>query len=328
MFFTAWRTSFQKDHAVRQVTWVAGPETVFVEDVVETIKSELKPEPHNVFPLVAGDDSERLIWAEIEQEPADGQRRLVIIRNADRLKNLDRLIPFIQHRATNPNTYLVFVSRANELPRLPPPKEDRYAKGELVPYLAALTGKGHIIECKPVTQSTADKAVLWVMEKAKINRKLAEYLLERCNGNLRLARDLSAKLRVFGGEVTVAVINLLLAEQPRDDFADALLGLDRKTALLALKKLTPSEYSQALGMLDARLEFAGMLHDLQVEGASPAEIGRAAGNKRFLLDSILPIAKHYNAKRRLQIRNMIALADEALRSGVTEGPMEAIVAFW
>lgn len=326
MFFTQWRSGFVKDPTVKQVTWISGPEYVFVEDVVESIKSVLNVQPQNLIPLLGGEDSERHIWQEIEQEPVDGQTRLVLVRNAEKLKRLDRLTEFVTHRAQNPATFLVFVSRDENLPRLPP--EDKYGKGELMPYLTALSGRGHIIECKPITTGTAAKAVQWVMDKSGVKRPLATYLLERANGDLRLVRDLCAKLHFFQGEVSITTINAMLSEQPRDDLADALLALDKKTALLALAKLSPSEYSAMLGLLDSRLDFAGMLHDMQVEQRSPAEIARAAGNKNFLVKDVLPLAKHYNAKRRLQIRNILAMADEALRSGIRVGPMEAIIAFW
>lgn len=329
MYYTQWMTAFEKNPtSVKQITWISGPEYVFVEDVVESIKRVVHPEAWNFFPFVAGQDSEREIWNEIEQVPGDRTPRLVIVRNAERLAHPERLQQFVTHRGENPFTYLIFVSRDNDLPRLTPGADNKYGKGELVPYLAALTGKGHVIECKPVTAATAQKAVTWVQNKAGVKKQIAEYLLARANVNMRLVRDICAKIRVFDGEPTINVVNLMLSEQPRDDFADALLALDKKTALLALAKIQPGDYLGTIGMLDSRLDFAGMLHDMQIEQRTNAEMVKAAGRQSFLVKDILPIAKHYNSKRRLQIRNTLAMADEALREGIRIGPMEAIVALW
>lgn len=326
MFFTQWMTAFAKEPSAKQITWISGPEYVFVEDVVESIKGVVQPEAWNFFPFVAGQDSEREIWNEIEQVPADRSKRLVIVRNAEKLQHPERLIQFVKHRSENPLTYLIFVSRDADLPRLP--SEDKYAKGELVPYLTALTGKGHVIECKPISAATAQKAVTWVMNKSGVKKQIAEYLLARANVNMRLVRDICAKIQVFDGEPTINVVNLMLSEQPRDDFADALLALDKKTALLALSRIQPGDYIATIGLLDSRLDFAGMLHDMQIEQRTNAEMAKAAGRQAFLVKDVLPIAKHYNQKRRLQIRNTLAMADEALRDGVRVGPMEAIVALW
>jgi hypothetical protein len=143
-----------------------------------------------------------------------------------------------------------------------------------------------------------------------------------------LVRDICQKLAVFPNEITISVVNALLVERPRDSFSDALLALDKKTALLALREISPEEYGRTLGLLDARLDLAGMVHDMQIEHHSPSEITRAAGSQAFLVKDIIPVSKHYDSKRRLAIRRILAIADEGYRSGQTVGILEAVVAFW
>lgn len=126
----------------------------------------------------------------------------------------------------------------------------------------------------------------------------------------------------------MSAVNELLSEMPRDTFSDALVAIDKKTALLALERLTPSEYSRTLGMLDQRLDLAGMVHDLMLEHKTASEIARAAGNKNFLVPEIMKVAKHYDSKRRLEIRQVLALADETLRSGEHVGVLEVVVSQW
>jgi DNA polymerase III delta subunit len=326
--FSQWRTAHAKS-GVKQITWVCGTEQVLIEEVVRTIKDDLAPESWNYIPLSVGEDTERSIWSEIDQHPIDSGMRLVVIRNAERIKDWFRLEDWIRFRNLNPNSYLVFVSNEDRLQRLPVPEgAERGTKGAIAPHIAALSGKGTAVECRPYTQATAKYAVKWVQEKAPMRDGIAGYLLDRANGDLRLVRDICEKLAVFPDDISITTVNALLSEQPRDDFSDALMALDKKTALLSLEQLPESEYSRTLGLLDSRLDLAGLVHDMQSEYKSPSQISAAAGSKAFLVKDILPVSKHYDRKRRLQIRKVLATADEALRSGNSIAVLEAVVALW
>jgi DNA polymerase III delta subunit len=328
--FSNWWTSIEKKPDARQVTWVCGPEKVLIDEIVSHIKKNINPEPWNFSVLSAGDDSERTIWAEINMYPADNQPRLVIIRNADKLKQTDRIKDFIANRTKNSLTYLIFVSNQDELPRAPqtPEQKRARAKGDIADYIEAFKTKGHTIECKPFTAATARHAVSWVLSKADMREGVASYMLNRSNGNLRLVRDVCEKLAVFPDEITMTTINSMLAERPRDSFIDALLALDKKTALLALQEIPPTEYGRIIGLLDAQLDLAGMIHDMQIDHKTPAEMTRAAGNRNFLVADLIPVAKHYDQKRRLTIRRTLALLDEAYRAGNRIGLMESLVVLW
>lgn len=328
--FSQWRLSFAKDKGIRQLTWVCGSEVVLVEEVVQSIKAGLNPTPWNFVPLVAGEDSERAIWAEVDQYPIDNGTRLILIRSAEKLKHWNHLLNFIANRTKNSRTFLVFVSSEATTPRLPQTEEESRegARGALVPHIAAFTGKGHVIEARPFTADTAKHAVAWVQSKVPMREGVAAHLLNRSNGDLRLARDLCSKLAVFEGEPTISTINALVSEQPRESFSDALLALNKKSALLALTRIQVSEYPRIIGLLDSRLDLAGLVHDGLVEHKPQYEIARSAGKQNFLVKDIMPVARHYDPKRRLQIRNVLAMADEQLRNGQHVGVLETIVAFW
>ena len=325
--WSAWRESYLKDRTVRPVTWLSGPETILKEEVLEEVRGQISPEPWNVHYFVAGDDPERRIWATLDEHPIDKKKRLVVVRAAQRLKKPHRIQEWLKARAQNPLTFVVFISDDKELPRLPPDPEKKFGKGEVMPFLS-FGAKGHLIECKPFTVNTAAKARVWVQERAHVKPEIAGFLLDRANGDLRLVRDICVKLAVFPGQATRGTITQMLREVPGDDFADALIMLDKKTALLALERLAVADYSVTIGFLDSRLELAGMIHDMQAAQATAGEIARAAGNKNFLVKDIAPHAKHYDAKRRLRIRQTLAVADEYLRQGAHEGVLESVVALW
>jgi DNA polymerase III delta subunit len=325
--FSQYRTAYAKT-GVKQITWLCGNERVLVEEVIRTIRDDLAPEPWNYIPLTV-ERNEREVWAEADQHPVGPGNRLVVIRDAERLTQWDRLTEWIKFRSLNPNSYLVFVSNEERLTRLPvPPDAERGTKGAIAPHIAAFSGKGSAVECRPYTQATAKHAVEWVQSKVKMRDGIAGYLLDRANGDLRLVRDICDKLAVFPDDISITTINGMLSEQPRDEFSDALLALDKKTALLALEHLPVEEYSRVIGLLDSRLDLAGMVHDMQSEFKTPSQIASAAGTRNFLVKDLLPVSKHYDYKRRLQIRRVLSTADEATRSGSSIGVLEAVVALW
>lgn len=320
----------KKNPEPRQITWLCGPEIVLVEEVVNHVCTFIGPEPWNRADLVAGDDSERAIWAALDQHPLGTSARVVIVRHAELLKDWDRWIQWVKDRSRNPRTYVIMVSAELAVPKTDPTREERRngAKSEPQPHIACIGTKGHVVECKPFTTATVQRSLEWVKSKVHMRDGVAKHLLERSNWDLRLVRDTCLKLSVFPGEITLAVVNALLAEQPRDTFTDALLALDRKTALLAAASIPTSEIGKVIGLLDSSLDTAGMIHDMQVEHRSPSEMAKALGAQAFLLTPLLRICKHYDAKRRLAIRKVLALADEAYRNGQTVGVLEVIVTFW
>ena len=330
--FNQWRKTLEKNPAPRQITWVCGEERVLVDEVVGYIKGYLGPEPWNYVSLSAAEDSERAIWNAADQHAMGTSPRLVVIRHADKLQQWDRFMNWIKERAFHPNVSLVLISEEYKVPKTEPTPEERRkgVKPQPVEYIAAIGAKGHVIECRPYTTATSKYSVDWVQSKVRMREGVAKHLLLRSNFDLRLVRDVCRKLAVLpkDQEITLAMVNAMLNERPRDTFADALLALDRKTALLALRDIQPEDYGRTIGYLDSRLDLAGMVHDMMSEHKAPHEIARAAGAQAWLVPDIMNVAKHYSGKRRLAQRKILAVADEAYLGGQRDGIMEMIVSFW
>lgn len=328
--FSAWWNAYRKKPQVKPVTWICGSEPVLVSDALDTIRHAVRPAVWNYVPLSAGEDSEREIWAEVFTFPqGQNESRLVVIRNAEKLKEPERFADFLKRAGSHPDAYVVAISNDSSVPRKEPDEDQkrRGSKGDVVDHLAALSGKGTLIECRPFTADTAKVAVAWVQAKTGMREAVAGHLLNRANGNMRLVRDTCMKMSV-SGSTSISAINELLSEQPRDTFIDALVAMDKRSALLALERIQPDDYSATLGRLDAQLDLAGMVHDMMADHATPYEIMRAAGNKNFLVKELIPVSRHYSAKRRTAIRRTLVDADEALRAGARTGVMEVVVALW
>lgn len=315
-----------KKEAARQATYLCGTEPILIEWVIQHVTRLLGVHPWNYTALVAGEDSEREIWAELERHPIDRSTRLVVLRDFEKVKDKARIIPWIEGRASNPKTFVVIVENVERIPTLPP--EKRGEKPAPEPYVAALARRGHVVECRPFTQATAKHAAAWVRAQVHMEMNVAGHLLNRANGDLRLVRDTCVKLAVLEEAPSIGAIDALLSKRPRADFREALMQRRKKEALFALSRMSPDEYSRTLGQLDADLDLAGLVYDLTNQHKTAGEIARAAGKMAFLVPRIQPHAKHYDPQRRTDLRGLLAVADDAIRGGQRVGVLEGLVAQW
>lgn len=321
-YFTAQR----KEEKVRQITYLCGSEPILIQWVIDHITRVIGPEPWNLTTLVAGEDSERDIWAEVERHPIDRSARLVILRGVERLENKNRIEEWAANKALNPRTFLVLGENVDRVPTVP-----ATAKGEKpsqAPHVAAVARRGTMVECRPFTQATAKHAVSWVRSLVYMQENVAGHLLNRANGDLRLVRDTCVKLRTLEEAPTISLIDAMLSQRPRADFREALIQRRKKEALFALQRMSPEEYSRVLGLLDADLELLGLVYDMANQHKTTGEIARAAGKMAFLVPRVQPHAKHYDPKRRTALRGLLATADEAIRGGERVGVLEGLVAQW
>ena len=329
--FHRWRLNLEKNPAPKQITWVCGDEPILIEEVVSHITSYLDPMPWNVSRVDASELTVRKIKAELYQHPMGAGSRLVLIRHAELIEDWSFLVEWIPKRSQNPKTYVVLTSSESGIPKIEPTPEQRRAgiKAKPPEHLDLIGKRGGIVECRPFTNATAKYSPAWVQSMMPMREPVARHLMERANFQVRLARDTCMKLKMAGvNEVTITHVNQLLEEQPRDTFVDALLARDHKTASIAARTIPESEYGKIIGQLDSRLDLTGLVHDMMVEHSKPGDIARAAGKQAWLVPEILKVAKHYNSKRRLELRKVLALVDNAYRAGHPHGLLDVIVAFW
>lgn len=319
--FSQWWNSFRSRGIVKNIMWVCGSEKILVSDVIRSQVHYMNPPEWGLEYVDASD--EKHVWATVSQYPLDHNPRVIVVQNAELLRNTDNIIDLIRNRTKNPNNYVWFVSNEDRSRRVGEGEEERLAD-----FLEAFKGKGQVVECRPFTTATSKHAVTWAQSKVPMRVGVAQHLFLRSGWDLRLVRDILWKMGLYDKEPTIAAVNELMSERPGDTFADSLLALKKKDAYLSLAKMSEEEYPRVLGLLDSKLDLAGMVHDMLVNFQSPAAIARAAGTQNFLIPDILPVAKHYDAKRRIHIRKLLAHADEALRGGVNTAVLESVVAAW
>lgn len=308
--YTQWRTAADRGE-VRHATWVCGDQHILVEEVVDTIRYLLKVRPQDAVTLHAG-GNDVAVWAEAHQDAIDpGSNRLVLVRDADKVRNWAPLAGWMSNLRTVPNSYLLFVSGEPDLPK----KSTAHIEALKPP-------KAHVVRC---TMPNPIDARSWVMRRAHLDERTAEHLLTRVGMDLAAAAAVCRKMSIFNAAASPAAIDRLCEPLPADAFAEHLLWQQKPDALLALQRLHATDYSRTIGLLDSRLETLDILHRALRAGHKTREV---QGLPYFLTRLYSPIAKHYDPATVDRRRTLLTLIDSALRSGARTGVMEALAALW
>jgi hypothetical protein len=323
----------------KRITWVCGAEHVLVEEVVDSVRSKLAPSEMDYCAFSALSNSERDIWAAVNQYPMEPTAtRLVLVRDAEHLKRWATLRLWLDNRRFMPTVYLLFVSGEPDLPYV---WKDGKPTSDLKPHGEWFRDIGRLVRCsypasevprardgKPSRPGAPD-VVEWVMRQASCSSTLAQYLLQRSGGNLATVRNVARKAVVIKGDLSEPVIDVLCGESPSDDFVDSLVRGQRAKAMLALQALPEKDYPRVVGALEARLaQLRRMnvalrqrktLQDARMMEGVPAAVANAY---------YLKVAKMYDKSRVRGATVALAVADDALRSGARVGVMESLVQLW
>lgn len=316
--YAQWRAAIDAGD-LRRVTWVAGDQPILIEEVIDTTKKTLEPSTLDYVSLSFSNTFERDVWAEANQYPlVPGARRMVLIRDADKLIRWQQLESWLRRTRTLPGVYLLFVSNEPDLPTT-----TTGGKKVLKPHVAQLRApRGSLVRC---TMLAEPDAVAWVRRRSKLDESTAKYLLTRTGGNLAAAAAVCAKLALFEQGAGPATIDMMVADSPAADFTDHLIALEKRQALLCLQSLDESEKIKAIALLDSRLDLLERLYRIQIAGRTWRE---SSGVNPYLLRQYMPHARHYDVSSCTHRRRVLAVIDDALRNGARDGVLESLVALW
>jgi DNA polymerase III delta subunit len=308
----------------KKVTWVCGEERVLVEEVVDHTRAALGVSDMDYVSIVAGSAPDKEIWAAANQYPfTPDQNRLVLVRDAERVKRWDPLEAWLANTRQLPTVHLLFVSSEHDFPYQT--GKDGKSTGDLKRHVGWIKGKGHLVRC---SYPNEEDVVAWVKRQVDSPVRVAEHLLRRVGGDLGLARNVCLKAQLFSGELSTPVVDVLCSESPSSDFVDALVRLQKPKAFRALEVLPQDAWSMTIGQLDYRLEILGKLHSALRKGQTIKDVSISGSVPVFLARELMPVAKIYDRDRRLSCRRVLAVADDALRGGARDGCMESLVALW
>ncbi len=319
--YAQWRAGADKGD-VRRVTWVCGDQRVLVEEVVTTIRDQLRPAALDYWSFTAGPDSEADIWAAAHQHPLDpgtAGNRLVVVRGAQRLTGWAPLYAWLAAGRALAGAHLLFVADEPDLPY-------QYVQGKragLHPHVEAIKNKGRIVRC--AAPNEADALAFTLRRGPNLDPETARYLLHRTGGDLGVVAAVCAKLALLPGQPGHGSIDALCDEVSELSFADSLLALRKPAALHAAAALPEAEWPRLFALLDSRLDLLAALWRATRAGLAPREI---AGHPIFLIRRYLPLARPYDPARCVYARRVLAVCDDAVRCGARTGVLEALVALW
>jgi len=283
------------------------------------VKNKLNVSDLDYVSLSFNPTFERDVWAEANQYPLNpGANRMILIRDADKLTRWGQLETWLGRTRSLPGVYLVFVSSEADLP-----STSVGGRKHLKAHVAQLKApRGSLVKCSALTDADA---LSWVARRAPLDEPTARHLLTRTGGNLTAAAAVCTKIALFDGKAGPATINALVVETPTQGFADNLIALDKRKALLNMAELGESDQIKTVALLDSRLDLLERLHRIQVAGQSWRD---ATGINPYLLRQYMPHARHYDTKSCTHRRRVLAVLDDALRTGARVGVLEALVALW
>lgn len=312
--YAAWRAGADKgDH--RRLTWVCGDQSVLVDEVVAATRAAVNPGPLDRHVYTAGGDPDRIIWARAHQHPlTPGAPVLITVRRAEKIGNWAPLHQWATAMRLLPGVHLLLVSDTDDFPR---------TGAGLAPHLELIKTKGRIVRCARPNEADL---LAWLLRRAPaLEVSTARHLLARTGGDLSEAADTCTKLAVLPGIPSSAVIDVLAVRQSSDSLADALARCDKPAALLAARQLGERDVIAAITALATRLDLLAALWQAARAGLAAREV---TGHPAYLVHTWLPHAKHYDPKRCAHRLQVLAVCDDAARSGARTGLAEALIALW
>lgn len=311
---------------VRRLYWVCGEEVTLREMVLERVKELADVPDFHYHSVVVGPTKEPDVWGLLNQYPADPlKRRLVIVRDAERLKNMEMLKDWLTtslfRGSRTPGTTAVFLSNAAEWPM----DHEVATREVLVKSSTAL-----YVRCAlPKDERDRRKRVQEILcGWGNIDPTHAIILAERVNFDMAEARTVMAKAAYFRGTLNARAIEALAPVKVEDDIVWSLLGLDKRRASQALQELPDTQVSRVIGALTAHVEVLGRLNGVLTRGLSVRDLSSKMNISETYARKLLPFAKLYPRKATVHRTLLLNKVDAAWQRGAREGVLEVLVAGW
>lgn len=305
-------TQWNRTRPLRRVVWVCGPEEVLRREVVtHYLASMPQAAKANLYPQAPG------LWDYLLSS-LPGVRCLVL-RQAEVLPLAEQNMPVLLE-SLDELSCVIFVSA-----------EDDFARdkdGQLAAHLASIKDwkNGQLIRCcRPSREEDLLTLIVSWWPGAGMNH--ASRLLALCGGDLTAVYQACEKARRAALPASPAALEHVSPRQARDDWCDAMLAGDRRRAMEAATCLPARARLRALGSLNVTFSQAAYYAVQAARGLGPDEIARR-GISRFRQRQLAPHAGRYLPAQEIRCRRLLAMAEDALRSGAGEGVLEALTVLW
>lgn len=314
--YAQWQASGAR---VSRVMYLSGPSQLLQAEVIAEIRSRF-PEAETLW---AGSEPEALIWqvaCAYPDEPATP--RLVIVHEADRLRNWEPLAALLAAYRAMPHCTLLLVSGQDGYP------EDTAEPGIM---LRKSTGASLI---RAVTPSSWEELASWAARPVPgAGRQAGADILDLTGGCLEDARDLAVKAAtlVQAGIIkpTRDALAWLVSDDTASDYAKRLVAGDKAGAHAAADQLTRPQLGFAIGTLANWLDSLAIIQPAAAHGITKAKdlsrLGVSASDTRTLV----PVAAKYPPSRIGSCRIALLTAAQAYREEApVPGVASVLAASW
>lgn len=317
----------EREQKPRRLTYVCGNQPALREEVIDAVRVLLDVNDLNFESLSADTDKPQKIWASINQYPTNfTERRLVLVREADRLTKTDQLHDWLKSRHI-PNVHVVMASSQYSWP------EDRDPKTR---ELMMKSAGAIYVQCNLPKSDPTKTAVEIITNWAPISRDVAAHLADRAGHDMARIRDVCRWLKLFKGEITPQHVDSLIQRTVTETFVDSLTQLDRGTAAEVAQELDSNMQHRTIGQLSQRLTILEQINrsmqhalartpDQNKFGIAQSETAKHSGVPITEVKKYWSSAKHYDPPAVMHRTALLARADTTLGK---PGVMELLAMQW
>ena len=291
-----------------------GEETFLAEEATRiVIESALSPDERvfNLDVVYGNDTTVSDILARATSYPMVAERRIVVVRNMEKLPLLDRdrelLSYYIEHPSAT--TVLILLAQSPDLRKKPYP---------------SLRKAAVVLNCKPLYDNQVPAWILnRVREQGKeIANEATQLLSASVNPSLREIQNELEKLYVYIGERTsitaddVSAVVGVSREYNIFALQQAIGVRDLPRAMLILERMIDAGEQPTLIIFMLTRYFVTLwkLLELKSRGSSPQELSRELKINPYFFREYLEALQHYSKEQIEQSFGTLAGADEQLKT--------------
>ena len=215
--------------------YVCGEEVCLQEMVLQQIRKTVNPDPMDSYSL-SGTDKVADIMSTLVQEPVTS-KKLVVLRNAHKMKQFDRVVTWAKKISDFRETCLVVQTNEKKVKT----GEDTYR-----PFVE----QGLFVECKPLSEA---KLFDWSQNVASISKEGSRALLEWVGWDLSRYLNELRKMRYLDREIQPEDVGECCTRTYDERFVGMLMVGDKKEAANALTMITQDMVSSIVGLLEYKL---------------------------------------------------------------------------
>lgn len=315
MNFNQWR-KYAAKRDVAKITYICGAESSLVELVLQDIVDILEV-PATDYCISDSKD----VWDSASIYALDASiNRLTVVRQAQNISDWSGLLDWLAISRSNPNNYIVFISDLDDGPSI-------YDKGKRVSYanhIEVIRSKGRFVKCSTPNR---EDMTSWCMDFG-LSEASAHFVIDRLCSDTDLIYQVLKKVKVWKGSPNTNALSVLCDEQSAYSFADCVILLDKRSALMAAKSIEHQDYVKILSQLDRLLDCMMDIYRCIVRRMYDNDVAQTTGIKIYTVKKFKGVAKDYTFDKIKQRRQLLSVLDSQISSGARTGVLESLVALW